>query len=678
MSSSPSFPSPSFQPKRNSQQTTQLPLSSPTRSQFSPTASDGSPSAPPTPKTASSSPATPQRPRGMSVVANRALGIRPSSPTSPGMSPHSRSTHTGGIQPSMSFFRPSRPNYDDTYSRPSSAASSIDVIQHSEAFQLSSMGPALKSQPGTTAEGNTDDGITMEGEQLDDGEPGQNMLMGKSKHSREPLLPTSSRPGGLGARPSMSGRDGGKVGLGASLSTSSSQQDGSKRLSGVRNSIDRIFNLSRGLSIDSLRRQAVGEEDGDARLSPIKGRRTPVDGYNAHFRNRSSVSPSPYKRTSSSAGHFAGVPKRHSQSVSMSRNTPISISPEPSFVSHPPEMSPPLSHVPVKDAKTGRLVRRYERHPSRNRFFFGGRLLSGGDSPWAFIICLTLVLGICGVWFGTTCVWWWHNESPAVAAVGAYMSLLVISCMLATAFSDPGILPRNLDPTPPYSPDSETPLPRDVRVRNDSVRVKYCPTCKIYRPPRASHCKMCDNCVDGCDHHCQWVNNCVGRRNYTYFFVLLLTATLTLVLVICTSALHLYLLTRKEDIDFPHALREGPGSAVAFCLAICIIWPVAALLTYHVRVRFFLLRYEKYSYNRPMLNQAHKSLMLDSAPPNPFTHGSWMRNLVELLCRPRGTSWLDGMSPVTEDKRKVNPGMFDHIWDGGSGLGASENHVQQS
>ena len=76
-----------------------------------------------------------------------------------------------------------------------------------------------------------------------------------------------------------------------------------------------------------------------------------------------------------------------------------------------------------------------------------------------------------------------------------------------------------------------------------SVRVKYCSTCKTYRPPRSSHCKMvrgfvalivkllqilqCDNCVDGCDHHCQWVNNCIGRRNYTFFFAFIVSAVST-------------------------------------------------------------------------------------------------------------------------------------------------------
>jgi palmitoyltransferase ZDHHC9/14/18 len=59
-------------------------------------------------------------------------------------------------------------------------------------------------------------------------------------------------------------------------------------------------------------------------------------------------------------------------------------------------------------------------------------LLTGGDSPWAFIASFSLVLIIAGVWFGTTAVWWWQNKSPAVAAVGAYLSLLTISTMLTT------------------------------------------------------------------------------------------------------------------------------------------------------------------------------------------------------------------------------------------------------
>jgi len=303
-------------------------------------------------------------------------------------------------------------------------------------------------------------------------------------------------------------------------------------------------------------------------------------------------------------------------------------------------------------------VRNYELHPSRNRFFLGGRCLTGGDSPWAFMGSFSVVFGITGVWFGTTCVYWWRHKSPAVAIVGAYMCLLTISCMLATAFRDPGILPRNLDPDPPYpvtSPSDggvKAPLPRDLRVRAGIVRVKYCPTCKIYRPPRSSHCKMCDNCVDGCDHHCQWVNNCVGRRNYTFFFVFLTSAVTTVVLVICTAALHLYFLTQDEHIDFHHALNKGAGSAVVFVIGIIVIWPVSALLAYHMRL--LLLNVTTIEQIR---NQAHKSLVPGPAPPNPFSHGNWRRNLIAVLCRPAGYSWLDGHSIATEDRRRINPGM---------------------
>lgn len=47
------------------------------------------------------------------------------------------------------------------------------------------------------------------------------------------------------------------------------------------------------------------------------------------------------------------------------------------------------------------------------------------------------------------------------------------------------------------------------------------------------------------------------------------------------------------------------------------------------------------------------------APPNPFSHGNWRRNLLYVLCRPSGYSWLDFRAVATEDKREVNPGL---VW----------------
>lgn len=181
----------------------------------------------------------------------------------------------------------------------------------------------------------------------------------------------------------------------------------------VRSSLEKIF--KRGTSADSI--AAPSSMGSSTRPSPRQLKFVPdqVD------------MPPPPSPSSFKDGYFPSQPSpRHAP--------PAHPAPPPSrhpgFSQMPPPDTTPF--VPYISPKTGKPERNYVDYPSRNTFFLHGRLLTGGDSPLPFIASFILLLAIAGTWFATTCVWWWHNESPAVAAVGAYMCLVTVASMLAT------------------------------------------------------------------------------------------------------------------------------------------------------------------------------------------------------------------------------------------------------
>ncbi|GLB34700.1 putative DHHC palmitoyltransferase family protein [Lyophyllum shimeji] len=570
-----------------------------------------------------------------------------SSPTSAHFQLHSpmlsSSTHAGGIQPSSSFFRPARPTQQ--YSEPEAA-------YH---YALSPLNQERKRHSLARSSIDDQDPAT---DTTEDPHPNQFASLKRTKQSREPLLPIGGSGSSHARKPSVLST--------ATSPTTPVSSPKKSTASRVRSSLDRVFGLSfpNRMSLDSTRNRnstLYDEERAERPFTPTKVPEEPSSPSPLRFLN-GNIAPTPSSRSHSPA-------PSHSSSPSPAPSTPT---PPPSFIATPPTPTPnskyPLSHTPILKPNSTKLLRKYALHPARNRFLLSGRFLTGGDTPYAFLASLALLFGLAALWFSTTCFFWWHHSAggKAIVIIGAYLAALVLSTMLTTATTDPGILPRGLDPDPPYPATSPSdggnrvPMPRDLRVRSDVVRVKYCPTCQTYRPPRSSHCKMCDNCVDSCDHHCQWVNNCIGRRNYTTFFALLCTATTTLILIIITAALHLWLLTRlPPHRNFRHALSEhrGVGSAVAFCLSVAVIWPVGALLAYHARL--LLLNVTTIEQIR---NQAHKSVSMPgstglSKPPNPFSHGTRRRNFVSVLCRPQGFSWLDPRAVATQDLREVNPGM---------------------
>lgn len=63
---------------------------------------------------------------------------------------------------------------------------------------------------------------------------------------------------------------------------------------------------------------------------------------------------------------------------------------------------------------------------------------------------------------------------------------------------------------------------------------KYCEYCRLFRSPRAYHCKECNQCILKMDHHCEWLHCCIGLQNYKYFMNFIFHGSFLFLLMIIT------------------------------------------------------------------------------------------------------------------------------------------------
>lgn len=248
-----------------------------------------------------------------------------------------------------------------------------------------------------------------------------------------------------------------------------------------------------------------------------------------------------------------------------------------------------------RSAQEPKLVRTYQAWEGSNIFCLGGRLIFGPDVQSLFLTIFLIVAPVAVFCIFVARKLWNHfsgNSGMAVMIVSIVLTVYVLALLLLTSGRDPGIIPRSDSPPLPESNHSNLsiwqglsprlPRTKDVVINGITVKVKYCDTCMHYRPPRCSHCSICDNCVDQFDHHCPWVGQCIGLRNYRFFFMFVFTATLLCLYVHGFCWVYIKMIMNSEKTTIWKAMVKTPASIALIIYSFLSLWFVGGLSVFHL------------------------------------------------------------------------------------------------
>ncbi|CCH62381.1 hypothetical protein TBLA_0H00920 [Henningerozyma blattae CBS 6284] len=284
-------------------------------------------------------------------------------------------------------------------------------------------------------------------------------------------------------------------------------------------------------------------------------------------------------------------------------------------------------------------------------FFLGGRFRTVKRSRHYSIIVFAIMVvpGVLFSVFECSNLWHTHHGYKALVFFFYYFWAMCIFFFIKVSTNDAGVLPRNIhigkimennNKETIIIPDEYTNTIRlPVANKNHSIELKYCSTCHIWRPPRASHCSICQACIDVHDHHCIWINNCVGNRNYRYFIIFLVGAILSSIFIIINCSIHVARIRRASNAPVAILL------IVYGCLT--IIYP-GILLGYHIALtgtgqttREFL--HTLHGIKNPMLSRVTR------ARDNAFDSGSFFHNMIFLMAQRQAPSFLPSRGTHSRD-----------------------------
>lgn len=265
------------------------------------------------------------------------------------------------------------------------------------------------------------------------------------------------------------------------------------------------------------------------------------------------------------------------------------------------------------------------------------------------------------------------TELIIVLLVFHVIFLMLIICIWKSVSAEPGWIPDNkrwrggvIDEIDQADEDRigriitevEYPIsPEDIEMlrsllvverKQKNGKLRECLTCRMYKPDRSHHCRICGRCVLRMDHHCPWIANCVGWNNYKYFLLMLFYALLETGFVL-GAMLPRFVHVFRPVVDVGYFFRMDLPVFFAYSLSIFLFSCLLAFFIFHIYLVLHAMTTiemkEKKNSDDKEINHRFQIAHLK------YDHG-WWKN----FCHVFGPPWL-WILPI-------RPAMSEPGWDG--------------